>query len=423
MKLSAAFLLLALAAATPEIRYFRYERPVNVAALNGVGSAQTCAVLDPTTFTHSEPELADLRLYRGQSETPYVVRTEQPVHGARMNIAVLNLGTRAGQTSFDAAMPEGEYSDVTLDVSGANFIATVTVSGSNDEGHGRETRLGAYTIFDLTDQKLGRSTVLHLPRSDFRTLHFSIAGAVKPQQIGGITMDRVSQAEPHYTIVAETSHASQHGNQTEIQFTLPVNVPVDRITFVPGEQPGNFSRDVTVKVSPVPVRGMPEDEVPRTTEASGNLLRVHGVREGHRLDEEHLSIDAPWLSGGPAGSRWTITIDNGDDPPIELKSVRLEMVQRRLCFDAAAGAGYMLRCGDAALAAPRYDYARLFMPEKNPAQATLGPEQVNPEYQKRPDSRAFTERHPWLLWVALAVVIFVLGLVALRTAKQTIPRT
>lgn len=421
MRFGAAVLLLAVAAATPEFRYFRYERPVNVTSRDGSGSAQNCAVLDATAFEHAVAGLGDLRLFHDHSEAPYVIRTDAPVRGAAQRIAALNLGTRAGQTTFDAAMPDGQYSDVSLDVSGANFIATVTVSGSHDEGHQHETRLGAYTIFDLTDQKLGRSTVLHLPASDFRYLHFAIAGPVKPQQIGGMTVGRVPTTEPHYLVVAETSHAAQHGNQTTIQFTTPANVPVERIEFIPGAQPVNFSRDVTVKVSVLPTRSMPEEELPRTTQAFGNLLRVHGTRDGHRLDEEHLIIDAPWFGAGPEGSRWTITIDNGDDPPIELKSVRLEMIQRKLCFDAAPGASYTLFYGDAALAAPRYDYARLFMAEKNPAQATLGPEQANAEYQKRPDTRPFTERHPWLLWVALALVIAVLGLVALRTAKQTIP--
>lgn len=434
MRVRGALLLVALAAATPspselsspgtppEIRYFRYERPVNVQAPGISGAAQTCAVLDASVFPHAEGDLADLRLYRDAAETPYVIRTAAPVQANARQIAVLNLGSRAGQTTFDAAMPEGQYSDVRLDVSGANFIATVNVTGSQSEGNARGTKLGSYTIFDLTDQKLGRSTILHLPRSDFRYLHFAIVGPVKPEQIGGVTVDRIPQSEPHYAVVAETSQIGQHGRDTQIQFNVPANVPVDRITFVPGAEPANFSRDVSVTVRAIPARGTAEEEIPHTTNGYGNLLRVHGIHDGRRIDEEHLSIDAPWFSSGPSGSQWTITVDNGDDPPLELKAVRLEMIQRKMCFDAAAGASYTLYHGDAALAAPRYDYARLFVAEKAPLEATLGPEQVNPDYQKRPDTRPFTERYPWLLWVALVVVIAVLGAVALRTAKQAMPR-
>ena len=125
--------------------------------------------------------------------------------------------------------------------------------------------------------------------------------------------------------------------------------------------------------------------------------------------------------GGSAlteASDWVVKIDNGDDPPIALKSVKLEMLERRLCFDAAPGGKYVLYYGDAALSAPRYDYATLFTEEPGAVRAALGPELGNPEYRPRPDERPFTERHPALLWVALVLVIALLGGIALRSAKQ-----
>jgi len=51
----------------------------------------------------------------------------------------------------------------------------------------------------------------------------------------------------------------------------------------------------------------------------------------------------------------------------------------------------------------------------------LGPEEANPEYEARPDARPFTERYPWLLWVALVLVVGLVGAVALRTAKESAP--
>jgi hypothetical protein len=49
--------------------------------------------------------------------------------------------------------------------------------------------------------------------------------------------------------------------------------------------------------------------------------------------------------------------------------------------------------------------------------AQLGPEQKNPAYRDRPDTRPFTERHPHLLWIALLGVICVLAIVAIRSSK------
>jgi hypothetical protein len=130
------------------------------------------------------------------------------------------------------------------------------------------------------------------------------------------------------------------------------------------------------------------------------------------MEAPRTAFDAP--------AKWTVTIENGDDAPIQLASVRLKMLERNLCFEASAAAGYSLYYGDSALAAPRYDYAALFTLQANPAQANAGPEKLNPDYHARPDSRPFTERHPVLLWAALVFVILLLGAVALRSAKLAI---
>ena len=320
-------------------------------------------------------------------------------------------------------MPEGRYSDVELDVTAKNFIATVAVTGSHTEGGREGTELGMFTIFDLSGQKLGRSTVLHLPESNFRYLYFAIAGPVKPEDVAGLSVERVP-AKQTYVTVADTNRVVEKGRETTVQFKVPANVPAELVEFVVGAEPANFSRDVTVQVvsAAAPKQTDGEAEPPAPAESSGNLLRLHATRDGHRIDEEHLAVDAPWAEFGGAGSTWTVTIDNGDDAPLAINDVRLEMAERKLCFDAAAGASYSLFLGDSALSAPRYDYATLFVPEADAAQATLGPEQANPEYEARPDARPFTERHPALLWVALVLVVLLLGVVAVRTAKEA-PKT
>jgi len=94
------------------------------------------------------------------------------------------------------------------------------------------------------------------------------------------------------------------------------------------------------------------------------------------------------------------------------------MIARNLCFDASPGAVYFLYYGDPVLSPPHYDYAALFTPDKNAAHASLGPSLLNPQYQPRPDTRPFTEKHPMLLWIALLAAISLLGLIALRSAKR-----
>jgi hypothetical protein len=417
VKLFAALLLLIWAATplSPEFQYFRYARAIERSAPEG---RQTCVAVDPAIFPHAAPQLADLRLYRDATETPYAIQMSEPTPQNSRHVPLLNLGETKGHTVFDAAMPAGTYGDLELGIDGRDFLAAVTVTGRQMEAAGPAARLGSFTIFDLTRQKLGRSTVLHLPVSDFRYLHFQIDGNVKPSSVKGLAVPGNAGSEPKYIAVSATSTIRQQGPQTVIEFTLAAHTPVDRIAFVPGAQPANFSRDVEVRVFTDVGKRAESYELVQTWSSSGNLLRVHRVENGHAINEEHLSVPAPsGLTDEP--TRWRIAIENGDDTPLDLKSVRTEMVRRDLCFDAAAGATYRLLYGDEAVSAPRYDYASLFKLQNDSAQASLGPEAPNPTYEPRPDSRPFTDRHPILLWVALGAVVLLLGAITLRTAKST----
>jgi hypothetical protein len=218
--------------------------------------------------------------------------------------------------------------------------------------------------------------------------------------------------------IAESAQVTQKGHSSILELTVPAHVPVERILFAPSASPALFSRDVSVRIAAIPAKPATEGvEPPQPVVASGSLLRVHSNQNGHRIDEERLAIDAPSVDfDTPA--KWTVSIDNGDDAPLTLASVRLQMLERTLCFEAAANPSYTLYYGDAALAAPRYDYATLFVAQANASPATAGTEQPNPTYQSRPDERPFTERHPALLWVALIAVIALLGIVALQSAKR-----
>jgi hypothetical protein len=416
MKWLAALCLLLFATVAPEIRYFQFERPVTMPAQS---AGQTCAVIDPEIFSHATAGLVDLRLYQGATETPYVLRAAAPVASTSQSLPVLNLGKSGNQTVFDAAMPAGSYTDLQLNIDGQNFLATVAVSGSQTQTSASRTKLGSFTIFDLTQQRLGRSTVLHLQQSDFRFLHFQIAGPIAPQNVTGLSVMEVPASQPKYVTVAQTATGTQKGRDSVFEFTVPARAPVDRIVFVPGMQPSSFSRDVQVKVLPV-ARPPANDsaEPPQPVTATGNILRVHRVQDGHRIDEEHLAVDAPQVDfDSPA--TWTVTIENGDDAPIQITAIRLEMTEHDLCFDAAAGDPYTLYYGDSALATPQYDYATLFVPAANATAAQLGAETANPDYRPRPDVRPFTEKHPALLWIALVLVMVLLGAVAVRSVKAT----
>ena len=114
-----------------------------------------------------------------------------------------------------------------------------------------------------------------------------------------------------------------------------------------------------------------------------------------------------------------VAVENGDDVPLPLAGVRLEMRQRQLCFDGPGpDATTELYYGDKGLAAPVYDYARLFTPGDAAREAVLQPERVNAGHVEVIEKKRLTERHPELLWIALLIMVGALGMVAFRSAKK-----
>ena len=442
--------------AKPE--YLRYERSVKVAA----GAGQACAVLDPGIFPHAAPALKDLRIFpvddMNAHEIPYAMTLSEAVERDTETAQILNLGKSGGGIVFDLEMPGRAYTDVLLDLDGHDFLATTRVSGADtlERLHaGKGTALGEFTLFDLEAQRLSRDMTLPLQESSFRYLHVVLAASgapgvkgfvATPAMVLGAEVPPSREAQTVYTTVAETGTVNTSGRESLAKFVVPVRVPVERVSLLlaPGFK-GNFSRDVRVTAVELPAEknanagrtgsGNPEtaadaiadDEAARgpalPETVSGTILRVHTTEAGRELRSDQMSIPATLGANLQRAAKAEVMIENGDDQPLPIAAVRLEMRQRKVCFEAPASAsastGLALFYGDSALVAPVYDYARLFTASDKPLTAELGPELVNPSFHPRAvEARPFTERHPEVLWIALLGVVCALGLVAIRSARK-----
>ena len=404
---------------TPDAHYFRYQRAVAVPT-----PGQTCAVVDTAVFAHAAPSLKDLRLYQNSREVPYAITLSEPAQPDSATARILNLGSRNGSIVFDLQMPSRPYTEVTLNLDAEDYIATATVSGSTSLT-APATSLGEFTLFDLTSQRLSRSTTLHLQESTFPYLHVILSASrapgtrtfkPTPQIVTGATVPPSREAQSLYTTAVESTTITQHGRQSIATFVLPERVPVERISFdLAPTLKANFSRDVRIFDRP---QGSPATA---GESLSGTIFRVHLTQAGRDIHQQQLSIPATLGSNLQDPATVEAVIENGDDAPLPITAVRLEMRQRNLCFDAPDTQQLTLFYGDPPLAAPQYDYARLFSSATPIHTAQLGPEQLNPAYRPRPDTRPLTERHPDLLWIALLAVICSLAFVAIRSAK-TLPR-
>ena len=401
----AGALLLQLAANDPKRTDFRYLREIVLPAV--APGTPACVVLDGTLYADAAPALADLRVLGAEGgaalEIPYAL-TISETGSASDPATVLHLAVRGQTVTFDLQMPDRPYSGLVLQLGGRDFQASARVTGLRNPNDPGGTVLGTATLFDLSGKRLGRNTSLPLPESSFPYLHVELAFAPAPGQahfvaapalVEGAQVPPSREAQELYTPVAETRRLFQRGHESVAGFVLPAHVPVERVSFVlaPGYV-DNFSRPVRVLARADHARGGQE---PAQEEVDGEIARVRIGSAGRLLRASTLSVPVLLASNLQSAARVEVAVENGDDPPLKIQSVRLEMQQRKLCF-AVPGMPLALYSGASGLKPPVYDLPQIFRPGQTAAVARLGPETANPAYVAAPRPSPLFEHLPRVAW-------------------------
>ncbi len=407
----ASGVLAAFLAANVSFGYFRYERQAEPAKTSG----QHYVVVDETLWQHARADLGDVRIYSEQTEIPYKLIIESGgTETERKSFRVLQPGIVGGKTQFlldMAGVPE--YDRIELQLATKDFIAHARVEGQDDPHGARWADLGNTTLYDLSAERLGRNSTLQIPLTNYKYLRVTVDRAVKPGDVEGGTagVTRARQAVWHdlssRAAISQGDGNSQKdfggkpGNTTVLTFSVPNNIPVERVVFTIDPAQQNFRRPVEIQSGEGSWFG------------SGEITRIHMLRNGQKIDVEQTSLDIQ----GRGSATLKIKIQNGDDAPLNITDARLQQYERRIYFDSPSGAEAHFYYGDEKLGTPVFDYAKLFSKDANADPLGLRPETANATYSGRPDDRPWSERHPAVLWVAIILAVVILGTIALRSMK------
>jgi hypothetical protein len=400
MKVLASVLLLLAALQVPSrpeaaIPFFSNVRDVRITQPD----RQNFFIVDDELWTHSRPDLGDLRLYDGDAPVQYAISEQRAgISSEEVQAKILNLGSVAGHTEFDLdAQSLAEYDRIRLRLDAHDFVATASVSGGSAPGNGADVQLPPSTLYDFSKEQLGSNSQLKIPTSSFRYLHIKLSSGIRPQDVKGATIFNLHEQQELWTKSGTCSAPQQKNHLTIISCNIPERVPLNRIRFHLDPAQVNFRRTVIV------------EDAHGIQIASGEITRVRIKRGDTLVTNEDLSIGVSENSGSI-----TLNIDNGDNPPLKVMAAEPVAIERRLYFEPQGKSALRLYYGDDKLEPPVYDYARFFHAEASPAEAELGPGSHNAQYAGRPDERPWTERHTAVLWTAMLVVVLGLGLLAFR---------
>ena len=415
-----ATLALLLLAGDPGVSYFSRVRNISVAS----PQQANYIVLDEEILQHANPSLSDLRIFDSDTQVPYAL-SEQPggLQGAEHEAKILNLGVVAGRTEFDLDLESvTQYNHIRLALEAKDFLVTAQATGKDALTAGdHDVVLGSSTLYDFSREGLGGNSTLKMPTASFRYIHVSLTPGISPKQVQAASVYSLEEKKSYWTEVGSCGQPRQvpprvQGMEkqpskpvTVIDCEIPANVRVDRLLIQVASGQINFRR--SVEVTEPAAQGSPDSTYDI---ASGDISRVQIKRGGTVVNSENLSL----VMRRPRAERFTVTISNGDDPPLAIDRVQPQAVEQRLFFEPKGKTQLRLYYGDEKLGAPIYDYAKFFKNDTVAVQAQLGPAEVNATYTGRPDDRPWSERHKAVMWIAMILAVVGLGVLALRGIKQ-----
>ena len=268
-------------------------------------------------------------------------------------------------------------------------------------------QLGSTTLYDFSREGLGSNFVLKLPTSNFRYLHVTLGPGIRSQDVKGATISNLQETKTAWTPVGAKPVITSEGKNTVVRWEMSTHVPLDRVAFKVAARDVNFRRAMTLKS----VGTKPGEEI---FLAGGSISRVRITRGRNTANSELLDLDVRDAHAG----NYVLTIENGDDRPLDLEAVEPLSMERRIYFDGQGKSSLRLYYGDEKLTAPVYDYDKFFREDAGVALAQLGPSEANPQYASRPDERPWTERHQGVMWAAMVIAIAGLAVVAVRGMKK-----
>lgn len=392
--------LVAAQAPPGDVAHMRYVREV----LFDAPDQQTYLVIDGETWRHARRDLGDLRLLGLDGQPiPYARRTRGAVRDVQERAArILQPGRLGARTRFSIQIPQDveEYDRVRLELAARDFVAVARVEGANDEPSREWVALGDHSLFDFTRERLGSSTVLQLPRTRFRYLRVTLPEDVRPEQVRAAHVARSVQQDAQWVPLSDRPERREEQSRTIFRWQAVEHVPLEglRIEVEPGH--ANFIRRVEVVAHGRVI-------------ASGAIRRLHRTHASGTVHLEELHVPVP----AAHSDTFEAVIHNGDDPPLAVARVTPMVLERRLYFEAGGNREGALYFGDSEARAPEYEFARLFVEDRGAQAARLGPVAESPLYTPRPDTRPWSERHPAVVWAALALAVLALGVLSVRALK------
>ncbi len=366
----------------------------------------------PAVFDKANPDLSDMRISSGDTtEVAYVIWSNtRTSERKRIDTQILNTSyIPQSYTTFtlDVGDTGIRTNSIEITTGSSDFVRRITIEGSPDNRKFAVLKEDDY-IFDLSNNHNIKNLTISYPATDYRYLKVTLwdDGEEPLLEVGGeiyLIEDIKGESEviPGAVKVVEVKTPKP---ATEITLDLSYkNIPTSTIELTVNDT--NFKRDVTLLAADT------DTQKDYTVIAAASIYSI----KTSRFSRSSTSFDYP----STQARYLKIIIANEDNTPLTVSGVTVSGVPRKITFSAAPDTDYTLYFGNPRIESPSYDIAEVFsyIDRSTFLPVSLGQVIENPAYKPGSDL-PMTERYPWIIWGAIALMILILGGIIIRTMMR-----
>lgn len=380
---------------------FSFRRKIENVSADGWYSI----ALPPEIFKHVESDFRDLRVFdlkNGDTlEIPYlldILDTEVTKHD--VVLSTVNQSKKGNEYYITFLNSGYKVNYLELNFEESNYFATVRIEGSNDRKQWYDLANDEKIFSVQNAREQYASTIVNFPLTDYNYLRLTLASSDK-LTFSSATF-RLDEIKPgSFENIPSTFNIStdKKSKRTIVDVRLDHHRPVSNV-MMDIDRKNDFYRQITVETLVDSVK-TERGWIRNFQTVSGSLITS--------FKPNQFSI--PFTST----SRMRITIENYDNPPLEIYAVKLNGAKVQLRANLKNGMPYLFY-GNPSLYQPTYDIEHF--KEKIPLHATPASLGVEESIAKPPATiSAIFENKAWL-WGILIAVIAMLGFFTLRMMKS-----
>ncbi|MCW4469076.1 hypothetical protein OGH69_08885 [Flavobacterium sp. MFBS3-15] len=340
------------------------------------------------TLADENPEIIRI-LDSKNKEVPYFLEyspTTVNEQGFRKFPIIAKNSLRGKSSSFTIENTSGgKMQELTLAIANTDAVKTYSISGSNDnkEFFGLVNNQILDGLHNPADTKIYKTLYLPLHnykyiRIDFddkKTLPVNLLEA--GQLTENITPVAMEQIAPYVKI-----ENMDGGKKTRISVKQEHRILINRMVF-DIKAPSFYKRSARILVNR-------EETVKRKKRKNVSVLEEFELDSSTKNAIDFLHFEE---------QEFVIEIDNQDNPPLDITSVKFYQAPIRIVADLKAGETYTMVTGNEKLGAALYDFINFKdkLPKNLPVATLSDAKAINAEpVEKSPT------HNPWIMWVCIA---------------------